>query len=219
MGYDAIKAPIEAGVRHLKEVKLYEGSIVVFPMNEMALITSVKARGREGAGAEGKGDFNEELTEIQTLSILYQMESALWKALSSVVYNQLARDEKITAAAAIIEQFQNAFSNFFPAYLDALGEAYGPMETWSKQRFEIKAGAMFSAANKKSMTAALEKIKGGHDDLLALFAEEAGDDSTSSEKAAKPPDAPLVPAEDKSEPDDHSAAEILTEIMAELSAV
>jgi hypothetical protein len=30
-------------VRHLKEVKLYEGSIVTFPMNEQALITSVKS--------------------------------------------------------------------------------------------------------------------------------------------------------------------------------
>jgi HK97 family phage prohead protease len=31
------------GVRHLKEVALYEGSVVTFPMNEQAQITSVKS--------------------------------------------------------------------------------------------------------------------------------------------------------------------------------
>ena len=42
IGYEAIKDSVVSGVRHLKEIKLYEGSVVTFPMNEMALITSVK---------------------------------------------------------------------------------------------------------------------------------------------------------------------------------
>lgn len=46
IGYRTIKDSIENGVRHLKEIKLMEGSIVTFPMNELALIESVKAGAR-----------------------------------------------------------------------------------------------------------------------------------------------------------------------------
>jgi Escherichia/Staphylococcus phage prohead protease len=43
IGFDAIKESYVNSVRRLKEIKLYEGSIVTFPMNEQALITSVKS--------------------------------------------------------------------------------------------------------------------------------------------------------------------------------
>lgn len=43
IGYDTIKDAMEDGVRHLKELRLWEGSIVTFPMNELATVSSVKA--------------------------------------------------------------------------------------------------------------------------------------------------------------------------------
>jgi uncharacterized protein len=43
IGYDTIKDSMEDGVRHLKELRLWEGSIVTFPMNELATVSSVKA--------------------------------------------------------------------------------------------------------------------------------------------------------------------------------
>ncbi|MGH9503827.1 MAG: HK97 family phage prohead protease [Terriglobales bacterium] len=43
IGYDAVKSDIVGGVRHLKELKLFEVSIVVVPMNEMATVTAVKS--------------------------------------------------------------------------------------------------------------------------------------------------------------------------------
>ena len=43
MGYQAILADVVDGVRHLKEVRLFEGSVVPFPMNNQAIITGVKA--------------------------------------------------------------------------------------------------------------------------------------------------------------------------------
>jgi HK97 family phage prohead protease len=43
IGYDTIKDSIEDGVRHLKELRLWEGSIVTFPMNELATVTGVKS--------------------------------------------------------------------------------------------------------------------------------------------------------------------------------
>lgn len=43
IGFETVKDAIEDGVRKLKEIKLYEGSMVTFPMNESAVITAVKA--------------------------------------------------------------------------------------------------------------------------------------------------------------------------------
>jgi HK97 family phage prohead protease len=43
IGYDTIKDSIENGVRHLKELRLWEVSVVSFPMNEAAMVTSVKS--------------------------------------------------------------------------------------------------------------------------------------------------------------------------------
>ena len=43
IGYDAIKEAWDKDVRRLKELKLWEISLVTFPMNEMASVTGVKA--------------------------------------------------------------------------------------------------------------------------------------------------------------------------------
>jgi len=43
IGFQSVRDQFVNGVRHLKEIKLFEGSIVTFPMNELAVIQSVKA--------------------------------------------------------------------------------------------------------------------------------------------------------------------------------
>lgn len=43
IGYDVIKDTIENNVRYLKELRLWEGSLVTFPMNEMAQVTAIKS--------------------------------------------------------------------------------------------------------------------------------------------------------------------------------
>jgi len=43
IGFDSVKWLLDKGVRLLKEVKLWEGSVVSFPANELALVTSVKS--------------------------------------------------------------------------------------------------------------------------------------------------------------------------------
>jgi HK97 family phage prohead protease len=197
IGYESIKDSIESGIRHLKEIRLYEGSIVTFPMNEMAMITRVKA--------DTKGDFNEELTEYQTLDAYYQMFGALSNAMSSCVWADMARDEKLAMCQAILQQFSEAFAAFFPDYLATLASVYGigEKDLWSgKRELEIKAvkaGARHSATTKTTLTAGLEKIKGGHGEISALLAEEAGE-TTSEEKAATPKPEPAP---------DHSALTVL----------
>lgn len=125
IGYRTIKDSVEGGVRHLKEIKLLEGSIVTFPMNEMALIESVKA------------------------------------------------------------------------------------------------GARFSSSTKSAMNAAIAQIKGAHDSLLALLSEDAGEEPTLPEKAAKPeepqPAAPVVEA--KAEPEEDHSEKELSEGIAKLRSL
>jgi HK97 family phage prohead protease len=192
IGFETIKDSIENGVRHLKEIRLWEGSVVTFAMNELAMVMSIKAR--NGI----KGDFVEELSEIQTLSGYWQMQEALGNALRSLIWANMTKDEKVALCNSILQQFIEAFSSFFPDYLDALTEAYGPSENWaSRTKLEIKAGAMISSSNADKLTSACEKIKCGHDDILALLGDDKAGATTLSTKAA----------ETKTEPDTHSAAE------------
>jgi HK97 family phage prohead protease len=44
IGYDAIKSDYKDGVRYLRELKLFEVSLVVMPMNELATVQTVKAQ-------------------------------------------------------------------------------------------------------------------------------------------------------------------------------
>lgn len=203
IGFKSVKDAVQNGIRHLKEIKLYEGSIVTFPMNELALITSVKS------GKEDKGDFIEELRKIELSDLAYQLRSALSAALNSLFWSGMTREEMLSLAETIIDQFREAYLTYLPAYIDMLTEYYGEVETWSAKHHEVKAGASISAANKASIKTACEMIQGGHDILFALSEDKAGA-ATLLTKAAtveKP-----EPVENK---EDHSAEQaLLDEIRA-----
>lgn len=217
IGFESVKDSIQNGVRSLKEIRLYEGSIVTFPMNEAAQITSVKSK-------ESKGDFLEELATNQTLSGYYQMFSALEGAMADCVWSDVAGPDKLAMAKTVLQQFTDTFTDFFPDYLNAIANVYGigVAEEWSSKRdLEIKAvksGARHSAATKSTLMSGLEQIKSGHDAITALLTDEADatddnadddDSDTSGGKAAT--------HDTKTEPDsDHSAA--LEEIRALIPA-
>jgi len=188
IGFSTIRDAVDGGVRKLKEIKLYEGSVVTFPAHEGALITSVKKL------RETKGDFNEELAEQQLCDARYQMLQALSAAITTLLWSDLSRDEKITASETVISQFAQAFRDFLPAYLDMMSEMYGPMETWSKKRFETKSGRMISAANKSTLQMAHEHMKSATDLIYPLLdcdaedgtCEDSTDGITSKSKAGPP---------------------------------
>jgi HK97 family phage prohead protease len=48
IGYDVARSLVKDGVRHLKELKLYEVSLTAFPMNAQATVTAVKAVDHRG---------------------------------------------------------------------------------------------------------------------------------------------------------------------------
>jgi len=134
IGFESVKDSIDGGVRKLKEIKLYEGSVVTFPMNEMALISSVKD------AADGDApDFIDELTEIQLRSAADQMMNALYNALCEVRWSDLSKDDQIKASQAIIDQFSEAYMAYLPQYADMMAEMYGGMESMGKRELEIKA--------------------------------------------------------------------------------
>jgi HK97 family phage prohead protease len=58
IGYDAVRDEIKAGVRHLKEVALWEVSLVTFPMNQMANVIAVKGE---------MADFEKRLSDLEAL--------------------------------------------------------------------------------------------------------------------------------------------------------
>jgi HK97 family phage prohead protease len=214
IGFDTVKEVLDGVIRRLKELRLYEGSIVTFPMNEAAQITSVKHR------AERKEDFTTELAELQLQDAGYQMWCALRNALCSIPWSGLSREEKLDAAAATLEQFTAAWMDYLPAYLDWLTEEYGDMETAGRKRLEAKAlqlkeGRRISAVTKTQITQANEHVKSASDLLIALLDGEADDvdedEVTSKSKAAA--DTQPEPA-----PDHSAASSLLDSIRAMIPA-
>jgi uncharacterized protein len=145
IGYDAIKATFDdAGVRHLKEIRLWEGSVVTFGMNLQALIASVKS----SRAAETKDDFAAELQEIQIYAARYQMIQALCESLGEILTDEDTAD-KPAASRDSIQQFSDAYLAMLPEYLALMAEdaATGNMGWMSRPGFEHKAGRVLSQAN------------------------------------------------------------------------
>lgn len=234
IGYDTIKDSIDNGVRQLKELRLWEGSIVTFPMNEAAMVTSIKMV--NGKAVETKGDFNEELAEVQLQDAGYQMQCALSYALYSVPWaSGMSVQDKKDAIDVICQQFADAYKVYFAQYIEWLCERYGDMETMSQLQHEhkafaasigrsvktlqlvhqVKEGRKFSADTMESLKEAHGHVKGLDDIFNALFdseadddpedpADDSGDDTLKSKAAAKTNTEPVT---------NHSAAEkILSEM-------
>lgn len=199
IGYEAIKSQVVGGVRHLKEIRLYEGSVVTFPMNALAAVTSVKSH-------DVKGDFTEELGDIQLRAADTQYYCALSNALCMLPWSGLSRDEIMETASAVIEQFTAAYLDYLPKYLDYLTETYGiDVKSWPS-RMEMKEGRKLSGSTKSTLSEAHQHVKDATDILSALLEEEAeGDDADTSDSEAAD--------EEKSEPIiDHSAAKALADM-------
>ena len=205
IGYETVKKEMDGMTRRLKELKLFEGSLVTFPMNEMSLVTAVK---RRAGGVERKDSFDEELSEIQLRAASYQMRCALDESLGSILWDSdLASADKLTAAEETIRQFHDAYMGFLPDLLKLMEEYYGPSGKAAGKR-ETKEGRTISSATAAHMMTAHEHmksaqtcIKSAADVLQALLDGEAGDATSETEAA------------NKSEPVNHSASLSLIEEM------
>lgn len=221
IGFVSVRDSIEKGIRQLREIKLYEGSLVTFPMNEMALITSVKRNG------ETKDDFNEELSDIQMMDAGFQMRCALWCALDSMIWSGFTKEEIVSGSEMVIQQFTDAYMAYLPAFIDMLvSDGYlmagaTPMEMMSaKARLETKAGRQISAANMDKLNTAREHMKSAHDIVSALVDEEAGKSATPKGAGGQPTLEPKAAEHGASEPvTDHSWGETFTKAVRDLHGV
>lgn len=104
IGYETVKGPMENGVRRLKEIKLWEGSLVTFPMNPKAQVTSVKSdedfavalREFKKSVCEARRELNAETRAevdevIQTLSALLKTEAAAPAVEPEFIHSQLSQ--------------------------------------------------------------------------------------------------------------------------------
>jgi HK97 family phage prohead protease len=215
IGYDTVKDSVENGVRHLKELRLWEGSLVTFPMNEQAGVTNVKRRG----GPSGrKDDFNEEYTENVVMAAPWQMLDAISESLFDLLWSgDLTPDEVTEAARLALQQFTDAWLAWLPQYMELIAADAGEMGYMRRSAMQVKAkliaserkeGRRFSGATASALKDCHSNIKSADSILRALFDDEADDDeeedaaATSEEKAAREKPEPIS---------DHSAAESLIE--------
>jgi len=147
IGYRAIKEKVVEGVRRLKEIQLFEGSIVTFPMLVSAQITSVKAD-------EQKADFSTELSRAQVIALRGMMFDSLWRSLDSIIYGydgNSTAEERVAAARESIDQFRNSYLSHLPVLF----------ELWGVKNLELPAASTFpmSLTTKAQIEEAISNLK------------------------------------------------------------
>lgn len=169
IGYDAVQKNIKDGIRFLTEIKLWEGSVVTFPMLPIAQISSVK---------EMKDTFAETLDEMQTYMMRGMMVDALCCTLCDVIWDSHSNDEqKIAASDDAIQQFHDSYITFLPKLFAAMANYKSLGKELPAFTAETKAGRRNSASDE----AMLRQM---HQMISALLGEEAAE-STSETEAGK----------------------------------
>lgn len=179
MGYKAIQYEYvkEGGdtVRNLIEIAIVEGSAVVFPMNDLAQVDTVKRIGKRSyfvmPGKPAQKDFNENLLERNQNDWLDDLWN-LWFALKQEIITAFQiGDQPVDDVRAALDQFSTAMLAYVQQGIDlGMVEALqpddedqsSPWDYMSNEELarEIKAGRMISAANHTTMTKAVQGIQG-----------------------------------------------------------
>lgn len=85
IGYDSIKDSVENGIRHLKEIRLWEGSLVTFPMAPSAMIASFKAGAMLSAANKSR------------LSTAHEHAKSIHEILTALLEPEAGADEDTTS--------------------------------------------------------------------------------------------------------------------------
>lgn len=146
IGYQAIKHERKGGIRHLKEIRLFEGSVVTFPMLPLAQVTAVKA-------GEAKGDFASELETIQNYAMRRMIMEALERSLDSTLwdgYDSVDAAQIVEQSGAAIDQFRDTYMAFLPTLLEMWGIKGKPTgELFKSLRSRDDASALTAAIEKQ----------------------------------------------------------------------
>lgn len=110
IGYDPVKGAtdferVDSGetVRHLKEIKLFEFSLVTFPMNESATVTGLKEEDTTPPEVQANDDTDEKMTATIDAEIVIDTEEKAGRVLAA------RNAQRITSAiATLIEALDDA---------------------------------------------------------------------------------------------------------------
>lgn len=173
IGYQNVRPPVRKdGVNHLKEIKLSEGSLTLFPMLPVAQMTSIKS-----LDGEEKDGFAETLARAQVMAMRGMICGALMNSLDSILYHygedRMDAAAKIAASEESIEQFKAAYMAHLPALMELWGEKEAPQQ-------EEKAGRRISAVSRAQIEEAITRLQ-----ALLTDDEATSEDSTESGDAGK----------------------------------
>ena len=157
IGYDVLRETWEKGIRQLHELKLYEFSIVTFPMNTEAGVSSVKmlaAQGNKFATTFDDANERQRLREAP-----YRMQSVLNKLVDEAVFGPWdgstpTDDERTAHVAEVLKQFTDAT-------LAWCGEmrSFSSDDTSDKKGLDVKEGRVLSSRNTQRVRAAFEHLQ------------------------------------------------------------
>lgn len=207
-GYDAVKKDWTGNVRNLREVKLYEVSLVLWPMNEESNVTDVKSA---PAASSKAADFATILRREVVQSDLCDKRWKMNSALSDAIHGALCDAEVSEAdAMSLID--------------DSLTQYHAEMMAWARTALasgiyteakgegpdEIKIGRRFSAATIAHINGAVSGAETFIAEMKALLADPAAKDpdDDASKGAAADSEAKGAPGPAETpatDPVDHSA--------------
>lgn len=166
IGYTALKWETKRGVREISEIKLWEGSLVTFAMNEDALVTGVKSAAPGERPAGKAADFQTTLDLNQRRSELFERRWAIRRALEeanrgAIEAGDLDRDEKLEAIDENLGQYHDAELAWWADWLTLQADeatANAPATKAADLPFETKEGRKLSADTRKRLEAMQAEI-------------------------------------------------------------
>lgn len=201
IGYETLRDEFDAkGLRKLLELRLWEISLVTFPANGYARVTSVKRRRKQ------VGDYVDPTLAAQLSALdafIDQADALLDNILAYVGVPDTDGDDADDMGAASAAAFAE--------------KARAALETVKAER---KAGRMISAANLKKLTSAREALQAAHDALDELITVASATDDDAS-KAARSTSAPATAGADAgdTEGNEPELLHSITALMSDFKAV
>lgn len=191
IGYDAIKWEMKGNVRYLKEIRLWEISLVAWGMNSATRITGYKSRGGNNMetllekvmqvkAADLITSMNQAVQLQQLREQRWRLADALWDVTNNIIEDtEMDNAAKVAALSENLEQFKELMLAWFTAYLALITTEGKAAHT----ALEFKAGRKISKQTREILQKVLETGNSHYEAIGAMKALldelEPDDDSTS----------------------------------------
>jgi HK97 family phage prohead protease len=200
IGYSVLKSEPSPQGKMLKEIKLYEASIVPVGANGLATVSNVKSDNGEDeptsptTSKKAEPDINATFVKALLLGddiegemlmsgvekLFYRMFYQMYRTLGEPIYDQAA---KIAICQALLNEFAALGGNAVQAFL----ADPNAMATASAKAAEMKAGRVLSDANRAALKSWAGSLKGISSEMETLLTETA-DSAQKTEEQTKQDD-------------------------------